>query len=166
MVFPENDLYQPCRDQRHGDQILIQQNRQQCTGQASGHSSFFTCGSSTDREWRRVSLSRSTHSSSPARNGSHQTRLQREDHWERQGGVAERGGQRAAGQQARPESHQELEQRGQIQKLEKTTLLKICYTNARSLPEKINVLSAYASVSEPDIILICESWCNNNELFS
>ena len=75
--------------------------------------------------------------------------------------MEERGGQRAAGQQARPESHQELEQRGQIQKLEKTTLLKICYTNARSLPGKINELAAYASVSEPDIILICESWCNS-----
>ena len=40
--------------------------------------------------------------------------------------------------------------------------VKVLYTNAQSLPSKITELDAVASDLQPDIILICESWCNSN----
>ena len=40
--------------------------------------------------------------------------------------------------------------------------LKISYTNARSIQNKINELATYSAVSQPDIILLSESWCNNS----
>ena len=38
--------------------------------------------------------------------------------------------------------------------------LKIFYTNAQSIVNKINELSAYLVGEEPDLILITETWCN------
>ena len=40
--------------------------------------------------------------------------------------------------------------------------MKILFTNAQSLTGKISELEAVASDNQPDLILICESWCNSN----
>ena len=40
--------------------------------------------------------------------------------------------------------------------------MKILFTNAQSLTGKISELEAVASENQPDLILICESWCNSN----
>ena len=70
------------------------------------------------------------------------------------------GWERAAGQQEGSEPHPE--QRIRLGPLQETpSLLKICYTNARSIQSKINELAAYSTTANPDIILICESWCND-----
>ena len=39
-------------------------------------------------------------------------------------------------------------------------IVKIAYTNAQSVLNKLNELSAYVADSKPDIILITETWCN------
>ena len=36
------------------------------------------------------------------------------------------------------------------------------YTNAQSLPGKISELEAVVSDIQPDIVLICETWCNSS----
>ena len=38
--------------------------------------------------------------------------------------------------------------------------LKILYTNAQSLPNKVNELCGIAADLKPDLILITETWCN------
>jgi Reverse transcriptase (RNA-dependent DNA polymerase)/Endonuclease-reverse transcriptase len=43
---------------------------------------------------------------------------------------------------------------------DKTASVNLYYTNARSLPGKIDELRAIAAVQKPDIILICETWTN------
>ena len=53
----------------------------------------------------------------------------------------ELGGRRRQGQQA-------------------TEVLRILYTNAQSIPGKLNKLSAYVADMKPDFILLTESWCN------
>ena len=55
------------------------------------------------------------------------------------------------------EEYEEAEERSPPQKE-----VKVLYTNAQSLPSKITELDAVASDLQPDIILICESWCNSN----
>ena len=40
--------------------------------------------------------------------------------------------------------------------------LKILYTNAQSVQNKVNELCGVASDLEPDIILLTETWCNTN----
>ena len=36
------------------------------------------------------------------------------------------------------------------------------YTNSQSLPGKVQELEALASDLKPDVILLCETWCNTN----
>ena len=42
------------------------------------------------------------------------------------------------------------------------TILNVVYLNARSLCSKLNELQTLAADKEPDLILICETWCNKN----
>jgi len=44
---------------------------------------------------------------------------------------------------------------------QETKILKVCYTNAQSILGKINELTAYIVETVPDIVLICETWCNS-----
>jgi len=41
-------------------------------------------------------------------------------------------------------------------------LIRILYTNARSLFNKVDQLSIYAFEYKPDIIVITEAWTNDN----
>ena len=42
------------------------------------------------------------------------------------------------------------------------TCLSLLYTNAQSLPNKINELSGIAADLKPDLIFVTETWCNDN----
>ena len=44
---------------------------------------------------------------------------------------------------------------------QETKILKVCYTNTQSILGKINELTAYIVETVPDIVLICETWCNS-----
>ena len=39
--------------------------------------------------------------------------------------------------------------------------IRFLYTNAQSLPNKVSELEAVATDLSPDVILLCETWCNN-----
>jgi len=41
-------------------------------------------------------------------------------------------------------------------------MLKILYSNVQSIQSKILELEAVALDLKPDLILLCETWCNNN----
>ncbi len=41
-------------------------------------------------------------------------------------------------------------------------MLNVLYLNARSISSKLNDLNLLASEKKPELILICESWCNSN----
>ena len=42
----------------------------------------------------------------------------------------------------------------------KETIISIAYFNARSIQKKLSDLEIFACEKNPDVILICESWCN------
>lgn len=72
-----------------------------------------------------------------------------------------RGGQQHSGGGGEPTKP--TEEKGQ------QTALNIIYLNARSIVSKLNELEILANEKSPDLILICESWCNssiNNALLS
>ena len=135
--------------------------QQQRNGPASATTSVHTSGSSTNWQHhpnnsRDRSRSTATHTdSSPSRPEQHG--LVRENR------PVRRQQEGAAGEQERAEPHPHPEQRRRVGLASQPpALLKISYTNARSIQNKINELAAYSATSKPDIILICESWCNDS----
>ena len=132
-------------------------HKQQRNGQASDPTSSNTSGSSTygksapTTQWNQRGYE--PHSWHQRHSEGQQRGIRRSEGAERE---------RAARKQTRTEPEpQPQPERGLEQASKEAPLLKICFTNARSLPGKINELSVYATVAEPDIILICESWCND-----
>jgi hypothetical protein len=52
--------------------------------------------------------------------------------------------------------------RGQGATQEQSKTIKVLYTNAQSVNSKLGELAAVAQESEPDIILLTETWCNDS----
>ena len=44
--------------------------------------------------------------------------------------------------------------------------INFMFTNCQSIPSKISELDAVSVDLKPDVILLCETWCNNNTSLS
>ena len=78
--------------------------------------------------------------------------LRRTDKQEEQGGGGGGHGRDGRGVGVRGSGREEPHQKE----------VRVLFTNAQSLPGKITELEAVASDIQPDIIMICESWCNSS----
>jgi hypothetical protein len=82
--------------------------------------------------------------------GDHTHTAEHQQSTDRQQEEGERGGRDCAGGDGRGEGGAPCE------------TLSFLYCNAQSVANKLNDLCAVAADQEPDLILITESWCNNN----
>ena len=110
----------------------------------------------TGRQPRSKKAAKGTKEAGQTKDSSAPTEPQEEGELLRGGGG---GGDSGQGEQHRGGSQQgENQQKGQ----EKKQTLKAIYFNARSIQKKINDLELLVNEKNPDLILICESWCNEN----